>query len=301
MRTDLVVRGQVDLAVRDHGGDGPPVLLVHGAGGNLEHWSAFAPLLAERHRVVAFDLRGHGRSGDAPWTWAGALDDLAAVCSALDLDRPAVVGASLGGMLAALWGANHPECPAVVNLDGHPVPGTPDQYEGLAGERLLAEMDRIRAAFATMTEALAQPLDARQVAVMREQHGRMAERYGAPPALFGDAFDRNLAADGDRTVVRPRPEVLATLRSALDELDLRTVYPRVRCRLLVVLATEDLPEQAGFAELTAAHRRGLSRDLARLAAGNPEMRVVRLDGASHAMLVEHPERVRALVTDMLGS
>jgi pimeloyl-ACP methyl ester carboxylesterase len=299
MTVDLTISGPVDIAVRDHGGDGTPVVLVHGAGGNLEHWAAFAPLLAERHRVIAFDLRGHGRSGDAPWTWDGALDDLAAVISALELDRPAVVGASLGGMVAALWGAAHPECPAVVNLDGHPVPGTPDQYEGMEHDHLVAEMDRIRAAFTAMTDALAQPLPPEQVTAMRDQQRVMADHYGAPHAPFVDAFHRNLAPNGNGALIRPRPQVLATIRAALDELDLRTVYPRVRCQLLVVLATTDLPEQAAFTELAAAHRRGLRRDLRHIAAGNPAMRVVELDGASHAMLVERPDRVLETLTTVL--
>lgn len=64
--TDLIVtRGEVPIALRDYGGTGSPVLLLHGAGGNLAYWDPVAPLLAGHHRVVAVDLRGHGRSGEA--------------------------------------------------------------------------------------------------------------------------------------------------------------------------------------------------------------------------------------------
>src|SRR5947208_8335140 len=44
------------------GGDGPPLVLVHGLGGTIENWRALAPSLAARHRVLVPDLPGHGRS-----------------------------------------------------------------------------------------------------------------------------------------------------------------------------------------------------------------------------------------------
>ena len=81
--------------------------------------TTLARALRPRHRVITMDLRGHGRSGDGPWSWDAALGDIAAVTVQLELDRPAVVGHSLGGMLAALWGQRHPESPGVVSLDGN--------------------------------------------------------------------------------------------------------------------------------------------------------------------------------------
>lgn len=56
---------------------------------------------------------------------------MAAVVDTLGLDRPAVVGHSLGGMVAALWAAGHSSCRLAVNLDGHGNPTRADQY-GLA-------------------------------------------------------------------------------------------------------------------------------------------------------------------------
>jgi pimeloyl-ACP methyl ester carboxylesterase len=76
------------------------LLLVHGAGGNLATMTTLAHALSSAHRVVTVDLRGHGRSGDAPWDWDAVLDDLAVVVDVLGLVRPAVVGMSLGGMAA---------------------------------------------------------------------------------------------------------------------------------------------------------------------------------------------------------
>lgn len=118
----------IPLAVRDSGGAGDPVLLLHGLGGTLEAWDALG---LEGHRTVAMDLRGHGRSGDGPWDWEAALDDLEAVVRCLGLGNPAVAGHSLGGMLAVQWALRHPECPAVVNLDGlRSAESDPGNYPG---------------------------------------------------------------------------------------------------------------------------------------------------------------------------
>ncbi|MCP2167673.1 alpha/beta hydrolase fold [Goodfellowiella coeruleoviolacea] len=70
-------------------------------------------------RVVSYNFR------PGAWNWQTALMDLAKVIEYFGLVRPAVVGHSLGGMVAALWATMHPECPLAVNLDGHTNPTGP--------------------------------------------------------------------------------------------------------------------------------------------------------------------------------
>jgi pimeloyl-ACP methyl ester carboxylesterase len=126
----VVSSNGIDIAVRDHGGNGRPVVLLHGGGRDMDDWRPVTSRLTGAGlRVVAADLRGHGRSGPALWSWPAAVDDLAAVIAHRRLDRPAIVGHSLGGMVAAVWATRHPECPLAVNLDGHTNPTGP--FEGV--------------------------------------------------------------------------------------------------------------------------------------------------------------------------
>jgi pimeloyl-ACP methyl ester carboxylesterase len=100
----LTVRAQV-------GGQGPPVLLLHGWGGAIE---SFAPVLNDLHQsytVIAFDLPGFGQSSLPPATWGSA--DYAhltlQICERLRLDRPHLIGHSFGGQVAIQFAAAAPE------------------------------------------------------------------------------------------------------------------------------------------------------------------------------------------------
>jgi pimeloyl-ACP methyl ester carboxylesterase len=295
----IVSAGDVTIAVRDFGGSGPPVLALHGAGANLTAMGVLASELSPRFRVITVDLRGHGRSGDGPWEWPAVLDDLETLVKELALDDPAVVGWSLGGMVAALWAERHPECPGAVSFDGTPPPSRPDQCAGLDPVRAGAELDRLRETFSAMSAALSRPLGPADLEAALGAQRAMARRHGADEDLAVEGFQRNLRTRDGRTWLRPSPEVLDGLRAAM-EIDLIPVYRRAECPLMVALATEDLPEQKGFHDLYAAYRRGFEDRLAKAAGANPALHVVRVEGASHAMVAERPGELARLVTDFLG-
>jgi pimeloyl-ACP methyl ester carboxylesterase len=300
MREVMIDSGTVPIAARDYGGPRPPLLLVHGAGGNLATMATLAQALGSAHRVVTVDLRGHGRSGDGPWDWDAVLDDVAAVADGLKLVRPAVVGMSLGGMVAALWARRRPDCPGAVSLDGNPPPSRPEHLAGMDPTMAAMELGRLRETFAAMTAEMAAPMTGEQVAAALVGQRAMAQRYGAPEDIWIEGFERNLVHDGGQTRLRPRPDITEQIRLALESFDLVTVYREARCPLLAVLATEDLPEQRPFHDLYEAHRRYIVErvDVAR---DNPLVRVIRLEGASHAMVAEQPRQLAALIASHLAA
>jgi pimeloyl-[acyl-carrier protein] methyl ester esterase len=81
-------------------GAGPPVVLVHGWAGSSATFAAEAGALARTRRVIAPDLRGHGRSTPSPFTLADLAGDLASLVERLALERAVLVGWSLGSLVA---------------------------------------------------------------------------------------------------------------------------------------------------------------------------------------------------------
>lgn len=92
----------------ERGGEGTPVILLHG--GNLDRrmWDAEFDFLRQHHRVIRYDARGFGRSGPADTAFA-AHDDLFALMRALDIPRASLIGLSLGGRIAIDFALAHPE------------------------------------------------------------------------------------------------------------------------------------------------------------------------------------------------
>jgi pimeloyl-ACP methyl ester carboxylesterase len=100
----------INLYFETHGA-GRPLILLHGGLGSGEMFGPVLPLLAERHQVVAPDLQGHGRTADIdrPIRTELMADDIAALINHLKLERPDVMGYSLGGGVAVHLAIRHPE------------------------------------------------------------------------------------------------------------------------------------------------------------------------------------------------
>lgn len=97
--------------VAEWGGEGAPLLLVHGLGGSLLDWSSVAPTLARGHRVVALDLPGFGlspRAGRSSAVTANA-DVVARAIETLGLVPVTLVANSMGGLISLLVAERRPD------------------------------------------------------------------------------------------------------------------------------------------------------------------------------------------------
>jgi pimeloyl-ACP methyl ester carboxylesterase len=100
----------VRLHVLDRGG-GPPVVLIHGLGGQLGHFAySLIPRLEGDFHVIAFDRAGSGYSAPAPGGIRAQAAILARAIRILNLGKPLIVGHSLGGTVALAIALDHPDC-----------------------------------------------------------------------------------------------------------------------------------------------------------------------------------------------
>jgi pimeloyl-ACP methyl ester carboxylesterase/ketosteroid isomerase-like protein len=112
----IIDRDGVSIHYEAHGPNhdaGPPLLLSHGYGATCRMWDGQIAAFAHRYRVIVWDMRGHGESGDPrdPMLYSQALTvgDMAAVLDACGEERAIIAGLSLGGVMSLAFHLAYPE------------------------------------------------------------------------------------------------------------------------------------------------------------------------------------------------
>jgi pimeloyl-ACP methyl ester carboxylesterase len=277
------------IAVRDHGGGGSDVLLVHGRSRTLVDW---VPVL--RHldgvRAVCMDFRWHGRS-DAGGSVAieTVLADFDAVIDALELERPVLVGHSMGGVVATYYASSRDTCRAILNIDGLDTrlldpeddPGEIVPPRKLPLHRNLADRGD----------------DAWREAAIAELR-RAEDEFGVPDDVVEAFIERALVRDDDGIWQRRPPYEFYELGLGGDTVDLLGALGSVTCPAVILLCTgrpktpsiRDRPMQAA--------REAMLRKIGPLAAERPNVRIETIDG-SHAVIWEKPAEIAAIVRSLL--
>jgi pimeloyl-ACP methyl ester carboxylesterase len=220
-------------------GDGTPVLLLHGVGGNALCFKPLMTALAGQ-RVIALDMPGHGGSIDAPnWQMDLLAEFLFSICRQV-VKGPAIWGGhSWGGKLAAMIAANHPEAVnALLLLDPSPASGIPIPAEMFVDFTFAGELGP----WSSIEEAVNSVRNLPQYANWNDDRRR--------------AFERGVVrtVDGMQRARISRDTLIAICMAAGE--DHSATVRRVSCPTLFVVAGESLgwQEAINFALLPNAAR-----------------------------------------------
>ncbi|TDC04507.1 alpha/beta hydrolase [Nonomuraea longispora] len=206
--------------------DKPTLLLLHGGPGH-DH-SIFKPAyarLADLVQLVYVDQRGNGRSQDSdPSTWHldQWADDIPALCDALGITKPIVLGWSFGGIVAMHYAARHPDHPAKLILQSTMARMDVDQV--VEGFRAEAGEAAALAAKAFLTEGTPETFG---------EFGRLCAPSYSPDPAFPSPEDIQAM-----TRMIPNPELTMRFMSR-ERFDLRGELRDVRCPVLVAAGARD--------------------------------------------------------------
>lgn len=229
------------------------VIFVHGTGQDHSIWVLPTRYFARHHRnVLAVDLPGHGRSGGPPLESVNQIADwLISVLDATGLNRAAVVGHSLGSLVAISIGARYPRRIRSIALVSTTVPMPVSDY-------LLKKAKE----------------NSREAIEMLTSWG-----FSQSAQLGGNATPGNwMVGQGYRLMEKARPGVIySDLKACNDYLEGLDHAALVRCPALLILGERD--------RLTPI------RTATRLAEILPNAETVILPGSGHALLSERPDPV----------
>ncbi len=254
--------GDARLFYTDEGSGDPPLLLVHGWTGESHDWCFQLPAFTARHRVVAYDHRGHGRSSvtEHGYDSRQLLADMVGMHGQLGLGPVVAIGHSLGGVLVSMLAAEHPDLVrAVVVVDP---PYGFDEQAVAASQRLGATLRQLGSA-APITDRPGQSGPATPV-WLETWHRRRV--LGLPSHVVVETFF-GMHEGAKEYVVRP----------AADE--------HLRRRACPVLAFHADPGKADWDASTFAH--GYSE-------------AIGWKGSGHVLHQERPTELNALVLDWVA-
>lgn len=255
----------VSLAAVDQG-SGPPILFVHAFPLDHSMWNAQIAALAPRHRVIAPDLRGFGRSQvtEGTVTMEQLADDLDGLLDALEVVEPVVCCAlSMGGYIAwEFYRKYAPRVRAMILCDTKAVADTP--------EIAAARRELIERVLRDGPEPVAQSMIPKLLT---------ASTIASHPELVSAVRRTILAASP--------PGIAAAARGMIERRDSTSLLPQIRCPCLVLVGKLDAISTL--------------EEMRAIAAKIPGAKLVTIAGAAHLTPVEQPALTTAAIESFLAS
>lgn len=259
----------------DDGGSGPAIVLLHGLSMSRRTWDRFLPDLEGRFRVVRLDQRGHGESSHAPGTYVldTYVSDTVAFLAEAVRGRSILVGHSLGGVITHAVAQTRPDLVRAVLLEDPPL---------YVADRMRAGLTRDEASSVARMFPLMQELS-RDMQARNAPLDEWIAILGGVPALNG----RGTMAD----VLGP--EGTHAMAEAFSRLDPEIFTPAIDGRAIAGAPDLSKPLACPTVVLRADPDLGpafTTEDEERFLRTNPHARVVLVEGASHQIHDEQPDR-----------
>jgi pimeloyl-ACP methyl ester carboxylesterase len=261
----------IDIQLALWSGEGRAIICVHGLTANCRCWDTMAASLAPRYKVIALDLRGRGLSEKPPEGYGVEQHcrDIEAVIENLGIERPVLMGHSLGALITLALTARRPEKTAgLVLMDGAGCLSEEQLEKVLTG--IKPALDRLGLVFPSFDAYTARL----KQAPFLNPWSKALERYFR--------YEIEDVPDGVRSRVRPE-HILEEIEN-LKEVNAADYYPRIKCPTLILRATEGtlspddrvLPESA------------VERMLKEIS----DARCVSVNGANHYSILFQPNPAR---------
>lgn len=244
----------------------PPLVLVNGWTGDHRIFTPQIAHFGQTRRVVAINLRGHGDS-DAPkrgYTMAGFADDIAWQCTQLGLQRPVVIGHSLGGAIALEMCGRHPELAAGLIMIDSIVMGRKELRESLEVSLLV--------------QGIGGP---DYLAVSRANAWEIGRDYD-DPARRQAIFEEYILPSCEST---PQHVAFSALRNVIDH---EPAAAAEACRIPMAYISADVPLV------------NMARDLDRLKELCPQLVIAKTLLAGHFNTIEVADQVNAMIERFLA-
>ena len=274
MSKPIMIKGKGDglkiqLAVWE--GKGKEIFCIHGLTANCRFWDCLASALSSHHKVIAMDLRGRGLSDKPPKGYSVEYHcrDVLAVMNDQGLERPVLMGHSLGALISLVFAARHPErVDRLILVDGGGKLTKAQMEKVFAG--IKPSLDRLGRVFPSFKNYISQM---KQAPYLRPWNSFMETyfRYEVEKLKGGLSS-------------RVHPEHIEEERQNMAKVDSRKFYKKVKVPTLILRATKGMLAEDDLL---------LPEDVAdRMVREIPNARKVDIEGTNHYSILFQPNKKR---------
>lgn len=260
---------QIQLAVWE--GKGKPILCIHGLTANCRFWDCLASALSPRHRVIAMDLRGRGLSDKPPTGYSieRHCKDILTLMDDQGLERPVLMGHSLGAFISLVFAAKHPQkASRLILVDG-------------GGKLSETQMAKVFTGIKPSLDRLGQVFPSFEAYLMNMKQALYLQPWNSYMETYF-RYEVEEVEGGVRSRVHPKHIEEEAIN--LKKEDSTQFYSKVTCPTLILRATKGMLAEDDLV---------LPEDVAeRMVKEFPHAELLELEGVNHYTILFQPNPMR---------